>query len=441
LEKWQERAQNNLRAGICTLGCKVNQYESEAIAEELERYGVGIGGFDGICDIYIINTCTVTGESDRKAGQMIRRAIRRNPDALVIVTGCFAQAFPDKAAAIKGVDIVCGNKKKLDAIALASDFIAGGRKPSQPIVLCQGLEGAEFEPMTIHNSERTRAYIKIEDGCECKCAYCIIPSVRGPIRSKPVEDVVAEAAGLVAVGYREIVLTGIETSAYSYGLPALMKALSALEGLERVRFGSLDPASMRRAFADAAVCAGNVMPSFHVSLQSGCDRTLHRMRRRYNVAQVRENLAYIRSVMPDVTFTADVICGFPGESDEDFDETCRFVSEMELLHTHVFTYSRRPGTEADAMPEQIPEHIKSARAAKLIALAEQQKQAIYRRYAQQNAVMTVLVEGWEEDSGLSWGHTPNFMPVYFISKEDLRGGNAKVKLTEVKEEKLYGVKI
>ncbi len=440
MEKLQSQQKPILTAGICTLGCKVNQYESQAMSEALADLGVTIGDFDGACDICLINTCTVTAESDRKAGQMIRRAIRRNPDALIIVTGCFAQAFPEKAAAIEGVDIVCGNKRKLAAIGAAADFIAGGIKPSSPILLVDDLKDADFEPMTIHRSERTRAYIKIEDGCEGKCAYCIIPSVRGPIRSKPISDVVAEAAGLAASGYREIVLTGIETSAYSYGLPALMDALSTIKGLERIRFGSLDPASMRANFADAAVRAGNVMPSFHVSLQSGCDATLHRMRRRYNTSQVRENLAYIREIMPDVTFTADVICGFPGETDEDFEESCRFICEIGLLHTHVFTYSRRPGTEADSMPDQIPEEIKNARAAKLISIAEEQKQEILRRYAERGDTMPVLVEGRSENEQLLWGHTPNFMPVCFHSEQDLRAETVNVKLSKIKEDKLYGVK-
>ena len=440
LKKQQSQSNRSLTAGICTLGCKVNQYESQAMSEALADLGVTVIDFDGICDIYAINTCTVTAESDRKAKQMIRRAVRKNPDALVIVTGCFAQAFPEKAAAIEGVDIVCGNKRKLAAISAAAEFIAGGFKPTSPILLVDDLKDSEFEPMTIHHSERTRAYIKIEDGCEGKCAYCIIPSVRGPIRSKPITDVISEAAGLVDAGYREIVLTGIETSAYSYGLPALMEALSALDHLERVRFGSLDPASMRADFADAALRAGNVMPSFHVSLQSGCDATLRRMRRRYNTKQVRENLAYIREIMPDVTFTADVICGFPGETEKDFEESCSFVRELGLLHTHVFTYSRRPGTEADKMPDQIPEDVKIDRAAKLIAIAEEQKQVVYRRYAERGEIMPVLVEGWSEKEHLSWGHTPNFMPVYFTSERDLRGKTVNVKLSKINEDKLYGVK-
>lgn len=439
MEKKQIPSRLHLTAGICTLGCKVNQYESQAMSEALADMGVTVGDFDDKCDICLINTCTVTAESDRKAGQMIRRAIRKNPDALIVVTGCFAQAFPDKAAAMKGVDIVCGNRSKLAAVRAAAEFIEKGIRPMSPILLVDDLKNADFEPMTIHSSERTRAYIKIEDGCNGKCAYCIIPSVRGSVRSKRIEDVIAEAEGLVASGYREIVLTGIETSAYGYGLPMLMEALSCLDGLERIRFGSLDPASMTADFAEAAAKAGNVMPSFHVSLQSGCDATLRRMRRRYNIQQVRENLAGIRDRMPEATFTADLICGFPGESEADFEESCRFVRELALLHTHVFTYSRRPGTEADRMHDQIAEEIKNARAARLMAIAQEQKQAIFASYAKRGEMMPVLVEGRNCADHLSWGHTPNFLPVCFNSERDLRGETVNVKLSKIKEDKIYGM--
>ncbi|MBQ7355062.1 MAG: tRNA (N(6)-L-threonylcarbamoyladenosine(37)-C(2))-methylthiotransferase MtaB, partial [Clostridia bacterium] len=326
---------------IYTLGCKVNQYESQALAEELLRAGLRQVSFEEHADIYLINTCSVTAEGERKVRQIIRRANKKNPDGAIIVTGCYAQVDGDLLAVLPGVRFVCGNLRKMRAAEVALAIADGSFDGSA--VEVSSLEAAPFEKMTIHRSERTRAYLKIEDGCESKCAYCIIPRARGPIRSKPMAEVVEEARALVEAGYKEIVLTGIEISAYGKDLaeklPDLLCALDKLPGLERIRLGSLDPSLMTPAYTELLKGIRHLAPQFHLSLQSGCDRTLNAMRRRYNTAMVRRNVEAIRAAFPDACFTGDVIVGFPGESEADFQSTAAFIGSLDLLDCHIFPYS------------------------------------------------------------------------------------------------------
>lgn len=424
---------------ICTLGCKVNQYESQALSEELLRAGLRQLPFQEPADIYIVNTCSVTAEGERKVRQMIRRAHHKNPDAFIIVTGCYAQVDSEKLASIPGVRFVCGNRIKRRAAEVALAFADGTLDVDLPKIEVPSLEGALFEPMTIHRSERTRAYLKIEDGCESKCAYCIIPRARGPIRSKPLAEVVEEVKQLLFAGYREIVLTGIEISAYGKDLgvklPDLLYALDELPGLERIRLGSLDPSLLTPAYTEQLRPIRHLAPHFHLSLQSGCDKTLAAMRRRYNTAMVKRNVDAIRAAFPDACFTADVIVGFPGESDEDFASTCAFIDSLSLLDCHIFPYSRRPGTEAAEMSGQLPESVKEERVHNLSVVCASGRRRVLE--AQIGKTLPVLFE--EAKDGYAIGHTASFLEVAIPSAHSLHGKLASVLLTEIVGDRLVGI--
>ena len=428
-------------AAIYTLGCKVNQYESEAIAERLRAQGVEI--LPDNASVAIINTCSVTGESDRKSRQVIRRAIRENPGSPVLVTGCLAQVEPAAVAAIPGVSFVCGNKNKTAVADKALEFLAAeapGKESfahSCPEVSVSSLEDAVFEKMTVSGSERTRAYIKIEDGCESRCAYCIIPRARGRIRSKQAEEILAEAAALCRKGYKELVLTGIEVSAYGSDLPdgdlgTLLCALDRLPGISRIRFSSIDPSFLKPAFTDRIASLPHLAPHFHLSLQSGCSETLGRMRRRYTAETVADYVAYLRKKLEGVQFTADVIVGFPGETEKEFRTTCDFLSSLGLLSAHVFAYSRRKGTVAAEMPGQIPESEKKRRSEHLISLLEAKRREVLEGYLKEHTEGDVLFEQREAGGGF-FGRLPNFIGVEVMSGEDLHGQIRPVSLSSLSD--------
>lgn len=412
------------RAAIITLGCKVNQYESEAIAEELERKGFEICQNDGECELYIINTCTVTAESDRKSRQIIRRALSQNPSAYIIVTGCSAQYDADRIAAINGVDYVIGNKEKMKVAKAALALITAGVKNTTPVIDVPPLDGARFEPMTIRKFDRTRAYIKIQDGCESRCAYCTIPAVRGKIRSKPSAEVIREVEELTHTGCGEIVLTGIETGAYGrdmgdIGLADLMERIDSIEGIGRVRTGSLDPSVITEAFVDKIARLSSPAPHYHLSLQSGCSATLARMRRKYNADMAMRALERLRRAIPDVQFTTDVIVGFPDEGEEEFKETLDFVKRARFLKIHVFPYSIRTGTEAAKMKGQIPDAVKRERVKILSALEAEIRADVLDEYLKVHTRDTVLFETFHD--GYAYGHTPSFIEVKVKSNTPLKG--------------------
>ncbi|MBQ8383498.1 MAG: tRNA (N(6)-L-threonylcarbamoyladenosine(37)-C(2))-methylthiotransferase MtaB [Clostridia bacterium] len=423
---------------IYTLGCKVNQYESQALAEELLRAGLRQVSFEERADIYLINTCSVTAEGERKVRQIIRRAHKTSPDAAIIVTGCYAQVDGDRLASLPGVRFVCGNLRKMRAAEVALSIAGGTAGDRSPEVEVSSLENAGFEKMTIRRSERTRAYLKIEDGCESRCAYCIIPRARGPIRSKPLAEVVEEARALMEAGYAEIVLTGIEISAYGKDLteklPDLLRALDALPGLERIRLGSLDPSLMTPAYTELLKEIRHLAPHFHLSLQSGCDRTLNAMRRRYNTAMVRRNVDAIRAAFPDACFTADVIVGFPGETEEDFQNTAAFVGSLDLLDCHIFPYSIRPGTEAAKMSGQLSGDVKEARVHALEKIIADGRQRVLT--AQIGKTLPVLFE--EERDWYQIGHTASFLEVSVPIDEPLHGRILSVELAAVENGRLIG---
>lgn len=415
--------------GILTLGCKVNQYESEALAEEFAREGFAVKDPSEVCDVYVINTCTVTAESDRKSRQTVRRAIAQNPNAAVLVTGCLSQVDPRGVAAINGVHFVGGSRNKMSVVSAARELLE--KRPDRAVVEVGDNSSVGFEKMCITKFPRTRAYVKIEDGCESHCAYCIIPRARGPICSKPPHEVLSEIKALLDAGCREAVLTGIETASYgldldSYRLADLLCDIDQLVGERmRIRLGSLDPSLIKRAFVERIARLSSVAPHFHLSMQSGCDATLARMKRKYNTKMAREAVALLREALPDVQLTSDFICGFPGETEEDFLETAAFIDEIGFLDSHSFTYSRRAETVAATLPNQVPTDVARARTK---ALIERQRRITERILdGQLGREYDVLFE--TEENGVFKGHTPSFIEVEVSSDTDLRATVARVRIT------------
>lgn len=396
--------------GIYTLGCKVNQYESEAIAERLTSRGFLVVPFTQVCDAYIINTCTVTAESDRKARQLIRRAIKTNPDAYIVVTGCMAEVFSDKLSKIAGIDYICGNGCKLQIVEALETLFAQGHKNTVPKIALFPLEN--FEPMQIAKFDRTRAYIKIEDGCENHCTYCIIPEARGKVRSKSPLDVLKEVRALTDGGCREVVLTGIETASYGrdfdgYRLADLLEEVDAIPNIGRVRLGSLDPSLMKPDFVNRIAKLKSLTPHFHLSMQSGSDKILALMKRKYNRKMALEGMERLRAAMPGVQFTTDIIVGFPGESEEDFALTVDFARKAKFLMIHVFPYSERRGTVAATLPGRIPEDVRHARVRELSAVQAEIQKEVLNTFT--NTTVNVLFETYT--NGVAIGHTDTFVEV------------------------------
>ncbi len=412
------------KVSLSTLGCRVNQYESQAVGELLEQYGVTLVSPDDSPSVCFVNTCTVTAESDRKGRQLIRHLRKQNPNAKIVVTGCLAQRDPEGLLAV-GADYVSGNRNKLDAARAALRFLDGIAPPWENEVF--PIDELPFEEMSITKFSRTRAYLKIEDGCDGKCAYCIIPKVRGGVVSKPRADVVREARTIVEGGCREIVFTGIETSAYGDGLVDLLEELNGIDGLDRIRLGSLDPSFMRSATIDRLKNLEHLMPHFHLSMQAGSDRVLRLMRRRYNRDMALASFAELREKIPHIRFTTDIMTGFPGETDEDFADTLDFARKARFLHIHIFTYSRRPGTEAAEMKD-LPEAVKIERASALASLQRTIKSELLDESVKLGG--EVLFETYDGDKRLLHGHSENFTEFSVESDCDLRGEIMRVEGVE-----------
>ncbi len=405
------------KISVITLGCRVNQYESEAFTEGLRRYGIEIVKPGEKCDAAIVNTCTVTAESDRKSRQMIRRAASFAEH--VIVTGCFAQISADTASAIDRVVYVCGNNGKASLADTVYDILAGTYGGEKNAVGAP--DGHEAVEMTTSSPKRSRSYIKIEDGCENHCSYCIIPKARGPVRSKLPETVIAEAKALADAGCPEVILTGIETASYGidfeghepYGhkLAELIGKIAGIDKIHRIGLGSLEPTVMSEYFVEKIAGLDKVLPHFHLSIQSGCSRTLARMRRRYTADMAMNAIKRMRDAIPDVTFSADVIVGFPGETEEDFMETAAFCRDAAFLHLHIFPYSKRTGTEAAAMENQVPETVKHDRLVHLEAVGREVKQNLLNEYVSShiNAPISVLVE--KNHANTASGHSEHYIEV------------------------------
>ena len=428
------------RIGLYTLGCKVSQYETEAIGEEFERRGYEISSFDSVCDAYVINTCTVTAESDRKSRQIIRRAVTKNPDAVVAVVGCYSQLAPGDLLKIDGVDVVMGTDKKLEVVDRVEFLLKNGREKS----FCEiySVDDALFEPMSITKAPRTRAYVKIEDGCESKCTYCAISPARGRVRSKLPEDVIAEVEGLYKNGTKEIVLTGIETGSYGrdfdfeYGLGDLIVELDKRRSCERIRLGSLAPELIGKQFVDKVKDAKILAPHFHLSIQSGSDKILRAMKRRYSREMALRNIQYIKDNIPGACFTTDLMVGFPGETEEDFLDTVSFVKTVGFIDAHVFAYSRRSGTPAATYDGQILESEKKRRSRSLIEIKNEVRELVLDGITERGDTLSVILETY--DSLYYTAHSEGFAEVKIEAPEGLQGEMVLVKPVSHKDGVIYG---
>ena len=425
-----------MRIAIYTLGCKVNQYETQAMEQELTRRGHEIVPFDGAADAYIVNTCSVTAVSDKKSRQMIRRCRKLNEHAVVAACGCYVQTHSDEAAGL-GLDLIAGTGDRMAFL----DLLEQAAREKEPLALLDdALRRREFEVLPAGGmAERTRAMLKVEDGCVNFCTYCIIPYARGPVRSLPKAAAVAQTRRLREEGYRELVITGIEISGWGHDLKNgetlidLLEAASKAAGDMRLRLGSLEPRTITEDFCRRAARLPNLCPHFHLSMQSGCDDTLRRMNRKYDTARFYESLSLLRQYFDRPAVTTDLITGFPGETEEEFAQTLAFIERCGFAAMHIFPYSVRPGTKAAAMPDQCTAAVKERRAARAAETAERMKQAYLRGCIGQT--YPVLFE--QEKNGLYVGHAPNYCQVG-VRGEDLHNKIYGVRIVEVTEDMLTG---
>ena len=372
------------KAALHNLGCKVNAYETEAMGQLLENAGYEIVPFEPGADVYVINTCTVTNIADRKSRQMLHKARKMNPQAIVVATGCYVQTAQEPVEDDPAIDIVLGNNCKKDLIE-AIRYFEEMRQPALPEKIDIN-KTKEYENFFVPKmQDHTRAHIKVQDGCNQFCSYCIIPYARGRVRSRAMEDVIKEATALAGNGCREVVLTGIHLSSYGVdqgtSLLELIRAVHQVEGICRIRLGSLEPGIITEEFAKALGELPKLCPHFHLSLQSGCTSTLKRMNRRYTAEEFEEKCRILRQVFDRPAITTDVIAGFPGETEEEFETTYDFLSRIRLYETHIFKYSRRHGTRAASMPDQVSEQVKGQRSDRLIALGEKNRRLFEQQYA------------------------------------------------------------
>lgn len=426
-----------MRYAIYTLGCKVNQYETQAMENILTGRGHTLTDFEGDADVYIINTCSVTAVSDKKCRNMIRRTKRAHPNALVAVCGCYAQAKPEEVAGL-GVDLVAGTG---DRLAFLDQVERARLTRSAPWVsVDDALHRHDFEVLPAGGLVgRTRAMLKVEDGCGNFCTYCIIPFTRGPVRSESLEAAVAQAKELAQAGYHEIVVTGIEISSWGQDLAGGETLIDLLEALchavpqLRVRLGSLEPRTITEDFCRRAAALGNLCPHFHLSLQSGCDATLKRMNRKYTAQRFLESCRLLRQHFHRPAITTDLICGFAGETEAEFQETLAMIQQAEFSAMHIFPYSRREGTVADRMPDQLPNAVKDARCRQAAEIAAQME----RRYLESWVGETLPVLFEEEAEGLWRGHAPNYVAVY-AQGEQLHNVLRSVTITGLRGQALEG---
>ena len=418
-----------VKIAFYTLGCKVNQYETQALEQEFVRRGHVLTDFDGPADVYIINTCSVTAVSDKKSRQVIRRARKENPGAVVAVCGCYPQTHPDDMAGL-GIDLVGGTGDRMAFVELTERAAA---EKKQITALDDAFARTEFEVLPAGGLEgRTRAMLKVEDGCVNFCSYCIIPYARGRIRSLPPETARQQAKSLREQGYREIVVTGIEISSWGRDLKTgeeltdLVEALCAAVPDCRIRLGSLEPRTVTEDFCARLSKLPNLCPHFHLSMQSGCDSVLARMNRKYDTARYLQSVELLRRYFADPAVTTDLIVGFPGETEEEFAQTLDFIRTCAFSAMHVFPYSKRPGTPAAKMPGQIPNAVKAERAHAAAEIADRMEAEYLSRFV--GRTVPVLFE--EEREGLWWGHTPNYIPVA-AEGGDLHNRVADVRLTGV----------
>lgn len=417
------------KVALHNLGCKVNAYEIEAMQQLLEEAGYEIVPFEPGADIYVINTCTVTNIADRKSRQMLHKAKKMNPEAIVVATGCYVQTGGEKLEKDEAIDLVLGNNQKINIVEALAEYAEN--KPGHGSHVIKINQTKEYEDLSIdHTAEHVRAYIKVQDGCNQFCTYCIIPYARGRVRSRNIESVLKEVRALAEKGYKEVVLTGIHLSSYGVDFPeekketllSLIRAVHEIEGIQRIRLGSLEPGIVTREFAEGIAALPKVCPHFHLSLQSGCDETLERMNRRYRSGEYRERCELLREVYGNPALTTDVIVGFPQESEEEFRKSYDFVDSIRFYETHIFKYSRRQGTKAAAMDGQLTEAEKSFRSEKMIELhhrhaGDYEKSMLGKK-------LEVLIEEEYTKDGRTWylGHSREYIKTA-VPKSEAYGVN------------------
>lgn len=421
---------------VCTLGCKVNQYESEAMINLFLKSGYEVKSFDEKCDIYVINTCTVTQMGDRKSRQMIHRALKLNPKAFVAVVGCYSQVSPDEVKKIEGVSLVLGTKDRGRIVELCEAQISEKEKR---VIVDDIMKQREYEDMWVSSySSKTRAFVKIEDGCTEFCSYCIIPYARGPVRSRRIESITEEVKALRDNGFKEIVLTGIHLASYGKDtkentLLDVIYAVSKIEGIKRVRLGSLEPRILTEDFVKAISAIDNVCDHFHIALQSGCEETLKRMNRKYTAKEYKKGVDTLRKYFNNPAIATDIMVGFPGETEEEFKESLSFAKEIKFSDAHVFAYSNRKGTKADKFPCQVDKSLKNERSKEMIsALKESQREYLQSFVGKEGEVLFEQ----EIKKGIYEGHTTNYVKVHIKSDDDLSGTFKTVKFTSFKDDYL-----
>lgn len=426
------------RAASFALGCKVNQYESEAIAELFAEKGYDIVGIDEEADVYIINTCTVTNFGDKKSRQLIRKVKRQNENAVVAVVGCYAQTAPQELMQVEGVNLVIGTKDRAEIVEMVEQYDAAKGVENH---VSDIMKERVFEPLSIQKlANRTRAYLKIQDGCSQYCSYCIIPYARGPIRSREPQDVIAEVKRLAENGFKEVVLTGIHVASYGKdrrdtSLLEILRQVHEVEGIERIRFSSIEPNVVTEEFAQAIAEMPKVCDHFHLSLQSGCDKTLKEMNRKYDTEKYRQAAATLRKYLPEVALTTDIIAGFPGETEEDFQASYAFAEEIGFAKIHAFPYSPKRGTPAAARKDQLLNAVKAERSHRLIELSDKMADAFIRKYVGKE--VEVLFER-AVGEGVYEGHTTNYIKVRATAEGDLTNRICMTKITKAEKEELFG---
>ena len=428
------------KVAFYTLGCKVNQYETEAMLELFEKEGYEKAETEDYADVYVINTCTVTHMSDRKSRQYIRRMKKKNPDAIIAVVGCYSQVSPEEILSIDEVNLVMGTNDRKKIVEEVKKIDASRKVSTVDDIM----KVKAFEEIEINKTNgKTRAFMKIQDGCDRYCSYCIIPYARGRVRSRDLESIVKEVENLASNGYKEVVLTGIHVASYGKDIKDsdiklldVIKQINDIEGIERIRLSSVEPILFTDEFVEAVSTMDKVCPHYHLSLQSGCDETLKRMKRRYTTEEYKAIVDRLRAAIPNVSITTDVIVGFPGETNEEFDKTYEFLKDIELTHMHVFKYSPRKGTTAATMENQVDPSTKHDRSEKLLQLNEEN----FNKFGQKmlDKEFNVLFEQKVGDNKYE-GLTENYVKVIVESDNDISEQILKVKIKDVKNEFLEGI--
>ncbi|PAB58936.1 tRNA (N(6)-L-threonylcarbamoyladenosine(37)-C(2))-methylthiotransferase MtaB [Anaeromicrobium sediminis] len=428
------------KVAFYTLGCKVNQYETEAMTELFEKNGYNVVESEEVADVYVINTCTVTNLGDRKSRQFIRRCKRKNPDSIVAVVGCYSQTAPDEVSKIEEVDVILGTNDRNKIV----DYVKKKKKQKEKInVVTDIMQVRDFEEMTIDNIKgKTRAFLKIQEGCNQYCSYCIIPYARGPIRSRKLDDIIKEVKRLVENGFKEVVLTGIHVASYGKDLDKgtlldVIKEVNKIEGLKRIRLSSIEPTIMTEKFVKTLSELDKVCDHFHLSLQSGCDETLKRMNRKYTTKEYMEVVGRIKHYMPEGSITTDIIVGFPGETDEEFEKTMEFVKDIKFSQIHVFKYSPRKGTPAAEFENQVDGIVKNKRSEELISVAEKFAKEYNKKFIGQNKRVLFETKSAEQE-GYYEGLTENYIKVLGKSDKDISGKILNAKLEKIYDEMVFG---